>query len=109
MREMDIPENCIIAEGPEGLSQVLDILLVKTKQDPIFAAQEHNILYQLGSQKSLIKVDTSSIPFKFQHFDLMGRPATMAVKDTIGRFLWEKCGGEEWYIKEVFSKSKNKG
>jgi hypothetical protein len=98
---MDIPENCIIAEGPEGLEQVLNDLFDKSKSDPMFAAEEHYILYQLGNQKSLIKVDNSKIPFQFWHYDSMGRPATFAVKTTIARFLWDKCGEKERFLQEV--------
>lgn len=97
---VDIPNDSIVAEGPEGLEKVLNELLEKSKQDPAFASQEHNILYKLGSQKSLIKVNTSQMPFKFWHYDLMGRPATTVVKETIARFVWEKCGEKERYLKE---------
>lgn len=96
---MEIPSDHIIAEGPEGLEKVLEELLEKSKSDPIFATQDHFILYQLGNQKSLIKIDMSQQPFRFWHYDLMGRPATFAVKDTIARFLWEKCGEKEKYLR----------
>lgn len=101
---MDIPDSCIIAQGPEGLEKVLDELLAKAKADPIFASQEHNIMYQLGGQKSLIKVDTNVIPFKFWYNDLMGRPATTVVKDIIARFVWEKCGERERAQRETEGK-----
>lgn len=92
---IEIPPNHIVADGPEGLERVLDELLEKSKTDTQFASDEHFILYQLANQKSLIKVDTSQLPFKFWHNDLMGRPATVAVKHTIAKFLWEKCGEKE--------------
>jgi hypothetical protein len=94
---MQIPEPHIIAEGPEGLQNVLNDLMDKCTADTVFAQQEHCILYQLGNQKSLIKVDTTNKPFKFLYNDLMGRPATTVIKETIGRFLWEKCGEKELY------------
>lgn len=98
---MGMSTDHIIANGPEGLEKVLGDLLDKAKDDDQFAKQEHYILYQLGSQKSLIKVDTTEIPFKFWHFDLMGRPATVAIKETIARFIWEKCGVKEWALQNV--------
>lgn len=91
----NLPENYIVAEGPSGLAALLDEFLVKAKQDAAFAAETHYILYQLGNQKSLITVDTSRIPFHFTYEDFLGRPATMTVKETIGWFLWEKCGEKE--------------
>lgn len=97
---MEIPSNYIVAEGPDGLYQVLNELLDKAKSDAVFASQEHYIMYQIGNQKSLIKVDTNIIPFRFWYNDLMGRPATTIVKETIGRFLWEKCGEKEKYMQE---------
>lgn len=101
---MEIPENCIIAEGPEGLDRILNELLEKAKNDSLFASEEHYILYKLGGQKSLIKVDTKSMPFKFVYNDLLGRPATTVVKDIIAKFLWEKCGGKDWYMREIEGK-----
>lgn len=92
---MDISKDYIIAEGPEGLEKVLNELLEKIKKDPKFATDEHFILYQLANQKSLIKVDTSQQPFVFWYCDLMGRPITTIVKETLSDFLWNKCGGRE--------------
>jgi hypothetical protein len=98
---MDIPVEHIVAEGPDGLMQVLVNLLEQSKNDSAFAKEDHFILYQLGAQKSLILVDTTQIPFKLWHYDLMGRPATIAVKDTIKRFLWEKCGERDRVLQEL--------
>jgi hypothetical protein len=88
------------AHGPEGLTKVLDNFLEKAKIDPEFAAHGHYILYQLGAQKSLIKVDMSQQPFQFWYNDLLGRPPTNIVKETIARFLWEKCGERERFFQE---------
>ena len=96
----DCGNDYIVAEGPDGLEKILDELLEKTNQDPSFAKQTHQVLYRLGNQKSVIKIDTSERPFKFLHYDLMGRPATLPIKETIARFLWEKCGEKERFIKE---------
>lgn len=101
---MDIPAKYSIADGPEGLATLLNELLEKSKIDPMFAREDHYIMYQLGSQKSLIKVDTKQIPFQFVYSDSMGRPATTAVKDVIARFLWEKCGEKERYMQEMDDK-----
>lgn len=89
---MDIPSKYILANGPEGLEKVLNELLEKSKKDSAFASQEHFVLYQLGEQKSLIRVDTDKKPFLFWHYDLLGRPMTMVVKNTIDKFLSEKFG-----------------
>jgi len=106
MQDNLLPSNYILAEGPEGLNKVLDELLEKSDQDPIFATSEHYILYQLRDQKALIKVDTSKKPFHFWYYDLLGRPATRLVKATIAEFLWEKCGAKELYLHEHESTSR---
>lgn len=98
--EGGILKNYIPAEGPEGLMHVFEDLLEKSKRDTEFAAAEHIILYKLGGQKSLIKVDFSKPPFQFWYNDLLGRPMTKAVEDTIAEFLWVKCGERERYLRE---------
>ena len=88
----------IPAIGPNGLTDVLNDLLAQREKDPSFS-REHFILYQLGNQKALIRVDTSQKPFQFWYYDLLGRPATKIVKETIARFLWDKCGEKERYLR----------
>jgi hypothetical protein len=102
MANMDeeVLKDYIPAQGPEGLKSVLEDLLEKSKKDPVFAEKEHYIYYQIGEQKSLIKVDMSSNPVTFWYFDLLGRPATRIVKKTIADFLWEKCGEKERFLTE---------
>ena len=90
----------IVAQGPEGLEHVLDELLKESKTDASLKSKAHFILYELGNQKSMIKVDLSEWPVVFWHYDLLGRPATSTVKDVISRFAWDKCGEKEWYFKE---------
>jgi len=98
---MNIPHDHVIANGPEGLTQVLDDLFEKSKCDPTFVKKDYYVLYQLGNQKSLILVDTTKQPFRFWHYDFMGRPATIVVKEAIEKFLWEKCGERERVLKEL--------
>jgi len=97
---MEMRDEYILADGPLGLEKVLDELLEKSKSDTSFASQAHYVLYELGNQRSLIKIDTDQFPFKFWHFDLMGRPATKVIRETIVRFLWEKCGIKEEYSED---------
>lgn len=92
IENITLPPGCRSAQGPEGLTYVLDDLLDQSLKDAAFAAAPHYVLYELGSQKSLIKVDMSMKPYQFWYCDLLGRPATKVVKETIARFLWEKCG-----------------
>jgi hypothetical protein len=99
MQENASPSEYILAIGPEGLRNVLDVLLETSQRDPVFAANEHYILYQLRDQRSIIKVDTSKQPFQFWYNDLLGRPMTRLVEETIALFLWEKCGVKERYLK----------
>lgn len=101
MEHNELNEEYIPANGPEGLKEVLDSLLVRANADPDFAAAQHYILYTLGSQKSLIRVDTSKQPFYFWYYDLLGRPITRNVKEIIAQFLWEKCGEKERYYREI--------
>lgn len=95
LKEDEWPFEYLVANGPDGLANVLETLFYRCQTDEQFAAEEHYILYQLGNQKSLIKTDMSVQPFQFWYYDLLGRPATKIVKETIGRFLWEK-GGEKY-------------
>lgn len=90
-----------VAEGPTGLREVLDSYFSKYQNDPTFAQEGHYILYTLGEQRSLIRVDASAIPFHFRYCDLLGRPATKSVKEVIARFLWDRCGEKERYMKEL--------
>lgn len=96
MQIFKLPEKYDIANGLDGLAALLDQLLLQAKQNPNTITPDHYILYQLGNQKSLIKVDMTTSPFHFMYDDLLGRPATNGVKETIGRFLWEKCGEKEF-------------
>lgn len=82
-----------VANGPDGLRALLDELWERAQQTP----GEFMILYQVGEQKSLIKVDARKQPFEFWYHDLMGRSPTNAVKTIIGTFLWERCGEKERY------------
>lgn len=95
-----LPAEYTLVEGLEALTNTLVSWLDASRVDPNFAKQPHYILYQVGKQKSWIKVDTSSIPFHFHYQDTLGRPATHAIKETIARFLWEKCGEKERYMSE---------
>jgi hypothetical protein len=90
----------IVATGPEGLEAVLNELLEKSKLDPTLKERAQYILYEVGNQKSLIKMDLNEWPVVFWHYDLLGRPATAVVKDILARFAWDKCGEKEWYFKE---------
>lgn len=101
MENEDLASQYIIAEGPNGLRAALNDLLEKVKQDPSISTTKQTILYKLGNQTSLIKVDTSQIPFHFWYIDLLGRPATRMVKETIAEFLWEKCGEKEQHLHEL--------
>lgn len=101
MDSTTLPIQYTVALGPEGLMSTLKTLLERVKQDPEFAAQSLYILYQLGQQRSVIKVDMSKKPFLFWYYDLLGRPMTRIVKQTIARFLWEECGEREVLLKEM--------
>jgi hypothetical protein len=98
--DLDPLKKYIPAQGPEGLRHVLEDLMQKSKQDRAFAIKEHFIMYQLGDQKSLIKIDLSQDPVLFWYLDLLGRPAPRNVKKVIFDFLWDKCGVREKYIQE---------
>lgn len=88
--DMKLPDS-IPAEGPEGLKAVLTSLFQKTHLDPE-APGSYYILYRLGGQKSLIKVDMQQTPCQFWYYDLLGRPATQLVKETVNQFLLDKYG-----------------
>lgn len=84
-----------LAEGPEGLWNELMKLLERSEVDPSFVAKDHYIMYVLGGQRSLIKVEMTKKPFEFWYCDAQGRPPTKAVRETIAEFLWEKGGEKE--------------
>lgn len=65
-----------IANGPEELKEILSHLLIKTEK-PSKASYIH---YKNGAQESLIKVTSS---FQIFHYDLLGRPATMMLRQVI--------------------------
>lgn len=92
----------IDATGPQGLWDVLTHLHEKVHAEKHTGPAEFYIRYTLGSQISLIKVDLNADPIQFWYYDLLGRPVTNAVRETIGKFLWEKCGERERFesIKE---------
>lgn len=101
MLSSDLPPEYDIAEGPtgpEGLGALLVQILEQVKENPSLAKRDHYILYKFASQQSLIQVDTTQVPFHFQYSDLLGRPATAAVKDAVAKFLWES-GERERYTK----------
>ena len=101
--DADVMANAISAQGPEGLMFVLDQLLKKTQNNPL-GVKEFVVLYQLGNQRSIIKVDFNQQPCHFSYQDLLGRPITKAVENTIAEFLWTKCGERERYLKEKSSR-----
>ena len=90
----------VSADGPDGLASILSDFYEKAKHDLTFAAEGHYILYKLGDQKSLIKVDMSQDPIQFYYNDLLGRPATRIVKETIARFLLNIYGDREGIFDE---------
>lgn len=83
--------NYIIVEGLAELKQALLDLLEKSKRDHEVAIQACYILYRLANQQSLIRVDPF---FHISYYDLLGRSATIAVKDVIGHFLQDHCGDQ---------------
>lgn len=100
MKSIDLPVPYVSVQGPKGLYEALSELLTQAHPDNALATKEHYILYELGSQQSLIKVDVSQLPFHFWYYDLLGRPATRVVKETIAKFLWEKGGERERFYNE---------
>lgn len=82
------------ANGLKGLTETLDKFLDEHDQGGALNTPRY-ILYQMGNQQSLIRVDIDRIPFRFWYCDLLGRPATMAVKRTVAEFLLDKCGGKK--------------
>lgn len=93
-----------VANGPEGLMEVLEDFRRRAELDPVFRHEPHYIMYHLNAQQSLIKIDFSADPFQFWYYDLMGRPATNSVKQTVAEFLWEKCGVKQRYEQSAGSK-----
>lgn len=90
MESENIPPS-IVAEGPEGLTAVLNSLYRNSQIDPE-APFIHYILFRLGNQKSLIRIDLSKAPCHFWYYDLLGRPITQMVKETLNQFLMNKYG-----------------
>ncbi len=94
---LTFPFEYDLAPGPEALMHLLESYLTAVEKDQAFSGTPRYILYKMGAQESVIKVDTSQRPFQFWYCDLQGRPMTMSVKAVIADFLWEKCGGKERY------------
>jgi hypothetical protein len=98
MDDIKLPAGCIKVEGPAELANALDELLSQSLADKEFSHDAHYVFYQLGQQQALIKIDMSEKPFQFWYGDLLGRPATRAVKETIAKFLTNKCGETDLFI-----------
>jgi len=96
---MTLPDY-VCVEGSDGLMKVLDQFLDEYRQGKALDTPRY-VLYQLGSQRSLIRVDIDQLPFRFWYCDLLGRPATITVKRTIAAFLLDKCGEKERLAKEL--------
>lgn len=89
----------ISVDGPEGLQRTLNELFEATHSKTPNQS-EYYIMYHLGNQKSLIKLDLGQEPFLFWYYDLLGRPATKVVKDILAEFAWEKGGEKKRYMRE---------
>ena len=99
LTDQEILKKYIHANGAVELRNVLEDLLEKSKKNSS-DRREHYIYYYVGEQQSLIKADFSEEPIMFCYLDLLGRPATRIVKQTIADFLWEKCGEREKVLAE---------
>lgn len=92
MNSAEMISEYVIANGPQGLIDVLENHYERCQKDADFAKEAHYILYQLGSQKSFIKVDMSQRPYQFYYYDLLGRPMTRAVQEALALFLTDTVG-----------------
>lgn len=72
--------------GPDELMEQLKHLHATSLETSV---NEFVIFYHLGNQRSYIQVDFSCEPFHFYYKDLLGRPMTKAVENTIAEFLWQ--------------------
>ena len=98
MESERLPQTYEIAEGPDGLATVLIDLHEKAQANPTFAADDQYILYRNNQQKALIKIDMRQMPYQFWYYDLLGRPATNNIKETIAKFLWIMCNERTKYL-----------
>jgi len=64
-------------------------------QDAEFRTKEHYILYRLKDQKALLKFDLHQQPYQCWFYDLLGRPATHAVKEVLAEFILEAATEKE--------------
>lgn len=104
----NLVSNTTTAVGPDGLKDALNHIFHQGLQDPLFAAEDHYIMYELGAQKALIKADMSQKPFHFWYCDLLGRPATPGVIRTIEAFLAENGGNQDFLLQfhDIYQKEK---
>lgn len=100
MNSAEMITEYVIANGPQGLIDVLEGHYERCQKDKEFAKNAHFILYQLGAQKSLIKVDMSERPYQFWYYDLLGRPITTAVKEALALFLTDTVGEKDLILQE---------
>ncbi len=98
MESERLPQVYKIAEGPEGLANVLLDYHEKAQIDDDFASNDQYILYRNNQQKALIKIDMRQVPYQFWYYDLLGRPATNNIKETIAKFLWIICNERMKYL-----------
>jgi hypothetical protein len=76
-----------IAKGQEALETKIKELWEKSQTDAAVKKEPQDILYNLGQQFALIKVDFSKDPIKFWHDDFaFDRAAIMPIKNAILNF-----------------------
>lgn len=92
---LSLPTEFMRVMGPEALYNQLKECALFAKQNSAYASSEHYILYQLGMQKSLIKLDFSHDPLQIWYCDLQNRPVTNKVKEAVLRFIQEQEKGAD--------------
>lgn len=85
-------------EGAAELKQQLLFYWREFQAGNLKNTKTYYILFHMGAQQSLIRVDVGSPHFYFWYYDLLGRPMTKAVKQALAEFLWEHNGQKQAFI-----------
>lgn len=77
----------IPVQGLDHLSETLEMLYFKIKANPTLSSEDKYVLFQLGNQKSLLRITFAEEMPHFAYFDLFERPMTKNIKTVLINFL----------------------
>lgn len=87
---MTHPTDYTVAEGLDGLQHTLVDLIDHARRGSLGDNQTQYVLYRLGQQQSLLRIDLNTAPMQLWFYDLDGRPASSGLVSALGKVFWEQ-------------------